>query len=384
MATAVAKPGKSLLSPTDHTLILIDYQSQMAFATRSIDAVMLRNNSALVIKAARIFGVSTILTTVAEKTFSGPMFDEIKREFPDAQVIDRTSMNTWEDERIARRVNQIGKSRLVFGGLWTSVCIVGPTLSALDQGFEVYVIADACGDVSEEAYERAMERMVQLGVRPMTSLQYLLAPAAAALADTSVGGTGMDATTADLILRNGKMTTLDRGKPQARAFAVAGGRIAAVGEDDEVMKLAGATTQIVELNGRRVIPGLIDSHVHVIRGGLNYNLELRWDGIDSLAEAMRRLKEQVARTPPPQWVRVVGGFTEHQFAEKRLPTLDGSTRRPRTRRCSSCTSTTAHCSTVRRCAQWAITAIRPIPPAAGSSGIPGVSLLGSCSPSPTR
>ena len=174
MPTAIAKPGKSLLSPTDHTLILIDYQSQMAFATRSIDGVMLRNNTALVTKAAKIFGVSTILTTVAEKTFSGPMFDEIKREFPDARVIDRTSMNTWEDERIAQRVNQIGKSRLVFGGLWTSVCIVGPTLSALDQGFEVYVIADACGDVSEEAHERAMERMVQLGVRPMTSLQYLL------------------------------------------------------------------------------------------------------------------------------------------------------------------------------------------------------------------
>ena len=120
------------------------------------------------------FGVSTILTTVAEKSFSGPMFDEITRCFPSEELIDRTSMNTWEDARITERVNAIGKTRIVLAGLWTSVCIVGPALSALDQGFEVYVIADACGDVSDEAHERAMERMIQAGARPMTSLQYLL------------------------------------------------------------------------------------------------------------------------------------------------------------------------------------------------------------------
>jgi len=175
MATnAKAVPGKTLLSPADHTLIMIDHQSQMAFATKSIDAVTLRNNAAMVAKAAAGFKVSTILTTVAEKTFSGPIFEEIKDAFPGADVIDRTSMNTWEDPRIAERVNKIGKNRLVFAGLWTSVCIVGPTLSALDQGFEVYVVADACGDVTDEAHERAMDRMVQAGVRPMTSLQYLL------------------------------------------------------------------------------------------------------------------------------------------------------------------------------------------------------------------
>ena len=167
-------PGKTLLSPQDHTLILIDHQSQMAFATKSIDAVMLRNNSAMVAEAAAGFKVSTILTTVAEKTFSGPIFDEIKSAFPGAAMIDRTSMNTWEDGRVTDRVNQIGKNRLVIAGLWTSVCIVGPVLSALDQDFEVYVIADACGDISEEAHDRAMERMMQAGVRPMTSLQYLL------------------------------------------------------------------------------------------------------------------------------------------------------------------------------------------------------------------
>jgi nicotinamidase-related amidase len=174
MPTAQPKPGRTLLSPADHTLVMIDYQSQMAFATKSIDPVVLRNNAALVANAARAFNVSTILTTVAEKTFSGPMFDEIKTAFPDAKVIDRTSMNTWEDSNVTAEINRIGKPRIVLAGLWTSVCIVGPAVSALDQGFEVYVIADACGDVTDEAHERAIARMVQLGVRPMTSLQYLL------------------------------------------------------------------------------------------------------------------------------------------------------------------------------------------------------------------
>ncbi|MGG2397666.1 hydrolase [Pseudomonas sp. SH1-B] len=174
MPIATAAPGKTLLDPHNHTLVMIDHQSQMAFATKSIDAVTLRNNAALVANAAQEFEVSTILTTVAEKSFSGPIFDEIKSVFPDHQVIDRTTMNTWEDPRIAVEVNRIGKPKIVLAGLWTSVCIVGPALSALDQGFEVYVITDACGDVSTEAHEMAIQRMLQLGTRPMTSLQYLL------------------------------------------------------------------------------------------------------------------------------------------------------------------------------------------------------------------
>ena len=174
MATAQATPGSTLLSPSDHLLIMIDHQSQMAFATKSIDAVTLRNNAALVAKAAAEFNVATILTTVAEKTFSGPMFDEIKAAFPGKTALDRTSMNTWEDAAVIDEVNRIGIDRIVLAGLWTSVCIVGPALSAIDQGFEVYVITDACGDVSDEAHERAVQRMIQAGARPMTSLQYLL------------------------------------------------------------------------------------------------------------------------------------------------------------------------------------------------------------------
>ena len=129
------------------------------------------------------------------------------------------------------------------------------------------------------------------------------------------------ATTPDLILRNGRFTTLDRANPTASAVAIAQGRFTKVGDDREVMALAGAGTRVIDLGGRSVLPGLIDNHLHIIRGGLNFNMELRWDGVRSLADAMAMLKAQVAVTPAPQWVRVVGGFTEHQFAEKRLPTL---------------------------------------------------------------
>jgi predicted amidohydrolase YtcJ len=127
---------------------------------------------------------------------------------------------------------------------------------------------------------------------------------------------------ADAILYSGMFTTLDRSNPTASTVAIKDGLFSAVGNEREVMKLRGASTQVIDLKGRRVLPGLIDNHLHIIRGGLNFNMELRWDGVRSLADALAMLKRQVAITPPPQWVRVVGGFTEHQFAEKRLPTID--------------------------------------------------------------
>jgi len=172
--TATPIPAKALISPTNHALVLIDFQSQMAFATKSISAELLRNNAALISNGAAGFNVPTILTTVAEKSFSGPMFSEISEAFDGQPMLDRTSMNTWEDAAVIDEINRIGKERIVFAGLWTSVCIVGPVLSAIEQGFEAYVITDACGDISEEAHERAIERMIAAGAKPMTSLQYLL------------------------------------------------------------------------------------------------------------------------------------------------------------------------------------------------------------------
>ncbi len=128
--------------------------------------------------------------------------------------------------------------------------------------------------------------------------------------------------TPDLILLRGLFTTLDRARPSANAVAIKDGKFLAVGREEDVIALAGPGTRTIDLKGRRVLPGLIDNHLHIIRGGLNFNMELRWDGVTSLADAMAMLKQQVAVTPPPQWVRVVGGFTEHQFTEKRLPTIE--------------------------------------------------------------
>ncbi|UMR32502.1 amidohydrolase [Massilia sp. MB5] len=126
----------------------------------------------------------------------------------------------------------------------------------------------------------------------------------------------------DLILYRGQFTTLDRSNPQADAVAIRDGRFTHVGSAQEILALAGPATARIDLQGRRVLPGLIDNHLHIIRGGLNFNMELRWDGVRSLADAMAMLRQQVAITPAPQWVRVVGGFTEHQFVEKRLPTIE--------------------------------------------------------------
>ena len=137
-----------------------------------------------------------------------------------------------------------------------------------------------------------------------------------------IGDSFMADSIPDIVFHNGRITTLDRGNPAATAVAIKDGKFLAVGSDNEILALAGSATRIIDLKRRGVLPGLFDNHTHVVRGGLNYNLELRWDGVRSLADALDMLRRQVAITPAPQWVRVVGGFTEHQFVEKRLPTID--------------------------------------------------------------
>ncbi|WP_240702971.1 hydrolase [Cohnella luojiensis] len=154
--------------------MLIDHQPQMAFAVKSHSVELVRNNTEALAKSAKAFNVPTILTTVASKTFSGPIFPEVQKVFPDQEPIDRTTMNPWEDKNVTDKVNSFGKKKIVMAGLWTEVCLVDPVLSALDQGFEVYFISDASGGVSEEAHDMAVERMIQAGAIPMTWLQYLL------------------------------------------------------------------------------------------------------------------------------------------------------------------------------------------------------------------
>lgn len=175
-AQAQQAPGdaKKLLSPQNSAVIMIDHQSQMAFAVQSMDRMLLTNNSVALAKTAKAFNVPTILTTVAEKSFSGPLFGGIKAAFPDVNVIDRTTMNSWEDKNFRDAVKKTGKKKLVMAALWTEVCLVMPVLAALEEGYEVYIVTDASGGVSKEAHDMAVTRMVQAGAVPITWMQLLL------------------------------------------------------------------------------------------------------------------------------------------------------------------------------------------------------------------
>ncbi|WP_262152447.1 hydrolase [Chryseobacterium foetidum] len=170
------KAGTTMLNPTNHALVLIDHEGQMAFATKNISMEELRNNVALIAGGSKIFNVPTVVTTVAEKSFAGPVFPEISAVYPEATsgYVDRTTMNTWEDVNAHKAITGKNKKKLVLAGLWTSVCIVGPALSAIDEGYEVYIITDASGDISKDAHDQAVTRMVQAGARPITSVQYVL------------------------------------------------------------------------------------------------------------------------------------------------------------------------------------------------------------------
>jgi len=176
LTASAQKPSPQLLNPKNHTLILVDHESQMAFAVGNMPVDQLRTNTALVAGASKIFKVPTVITTVAEESFSGPVFPEVQEFYPKSSTkyFDRTTMNFWEDANAYKEVVGKGSKTLVMGGLWTSVCIVGPALSAINDGYTVYVITDASGDVTEEAHNQAVARMVQAGARPITSMQYLL------------------------------------------------------------------------------------------------------------------------------------------------------------------------------------------------------------------
>ena len=172
--TFAGEPAKSLLTPDNHSLILVDHQPQMAFAVASHNISELRNNVTGLAKSAKVFNVPTILTTVAEKSFAGPLFSEIQAVFPDQKPIDRTTMNSWEDDRITDKVKSFKKDKVVIAALWTEVCGVGAVLSALEDGYEVFFVTDASGGVSKEAHDMAVLRMIQAGAKPVTWMQYLL------------------------------------------------------------------------------------------------------------------------------------------------------------------------------------------------------------------
>lgn len=163
-----------LISPENSALLLIDHEPQMVFGVGSTDRQLLINNVEALAKSAKMFNIPTVLTTVAAKTFSGQILPEIQRVFPDIKPIDRTSMNSWEDENFVKAVKATGRPKLVMAALWTEVCLAFPVISALKEGYQVYIVVDASAGVSKEIHKTAIKRMIQAGARPITWMQYLL------------------------------------------------------------------------------------------------------------------------------------------------------------------------------------------------------------------
>ena len=162
-----------MLNPNNHAIALVDYQPAMYQGVQSHDRLVTFNNVQVLAKAAKLFGVPTIVTSVAQDTFSGPFMPEVSSLFPGHTVIDRTSMNAWLDAKFREAVYSTGRKKIAVAGLWTEACVMFAGLELLKEGFEIYVPADACGDVSPEAHQRAMDRLVQAGAVPITSLQYV-------------------------------------------------------------------------------------------------------------------------------------------------------------------------------------------------------------------
>ncbi|MBS7457418.1 hydrolase [Coralloluteibacterium stylophorae] len=162
-----------MLAPDNCAIALIDYQPAMYQGVQSHDRLGIFNNVQVLAKAAKLFGIPTVISTVAAESFSGPFMPEVTELFPGHDIIDRTSMNAWLDPHFRAAVHATGRRKILVAGLWTEACVLFPTLDMLCEGFEIYVPADACGDISPEAHERAMDRLTQAGAVPITALQWV-------------------------------------------------------------------------------------------------------------------------------------------------------------------------------------------------------------------
>jgi nicotinamidase-related amidase len=164
-----------LLTPENSQLIFIDHQPQMAFGVQSIDRQTLKNNVVALAKAAKLYGIPTTITTVETESFSGYTYPELLGVFPEQEILERTSMNSWDDQKVRDALAANGRKKVIVSGLWTSVCNNLFAFSAMaDAGYEIYMVEDASGDVSAAAQDYAMQRMIQAGVVPMTTVQTLL------------------------------------------------------------------------------------------------------------------------------------------------------------------------------------------------------------------
>jgi len=167
------KSSLDLLTPNNCTLALIDHEPQMFFGVQSTDRETIINNVEGLAKAAKIFKVPTILTTVAAKSFSGPLIPQLQAVFPDQKPIDRTTMNSWEDKNFVAAIEKTNRKKIVMAALWTEVCLAFPAISAIQAGYDVYAVVDASGASTKEAHKTAIKRMTQVGVIPVTWLQVL-------------------------------------------------------------------------------------------------------------------------------------------------------------------------------------------------------------------
>ena len=173
-STNVSNGIHSLLTPENCTVCLIDHQPQMLFGVGSIDRQTVINNTVGLAKAAKVFNVPVILSTVETKSFSGYIWPQLRAVFPDNKLFERSSMNAWEDADFVAEVERIGRKKLVIAGLWTEVCVAFPTIQALEAGYEVYAVADASGDINNMSHDMAMQRIIQAGAVPVTWLQVVL------------------------------------------------------------------------------------------------------------------------------------------------------------------------------------------------------------------
>jgi len=165
---------KGLLTPDNCVVALIDHQPQMMFGVAGVDRQSIINNTVALGKAARVFDVPVVLTTVETKSFSGNLWPQIRAVFPEQPAIERSSMNAWDDKNFVAAIKATGRKKIVLAGLWTEVCVTFPTVQAIHEGYDVYVVEDCCGDVSQLAHDNAMKRVIQAGAKPVTSLQVML------------------------------------------------------------------------------------------------------------------------------------------------------------------------------------------------------------------
>ena len=165
---------KGLLTPGNCVVAIIDLQPQMLFGVANFDRQTIINNNVALSKAAKVFDVPVVLSTVETKSFSGNMWPQIQAVFPDQKPIERSSMNSWDDKNFVAAIEKSGKKKIVLSGLWTETCVALPTIQAIHDGYEIYVVEDCCGDVSQLSHDNAMKRVIQAGAKPVTALSVML------------------------------------------------------------------------------------------------------------------------------------------------------------------------------------------------------------------